>query len=270
MWGGDVRERDAYQAALKLGATTYPFVAFVCLHPRRSNPAPSAALMTVFSSHAGLANTRSAQLATHVRATLLPRAQPFLQRVRAEHSARLEERRLRAEQDAAYEAAARADTARIMARRAEEARLEREERERADGVRAAERRALNAARWRAVVRPTLVPPEQGGAVRLAVRLPHGARAQRAFAPTDTLEGLYAFVDTQIAPAAAGDGQSPDAGYEHEWGFALAVAYPRAVLPPPSKTPIGEVAALKSGATLVAEVKSPLSAVDDDGYEDESD
>ncbi|KZV90635.1 hypothetical protein EXIGLDRAFT_720148 [Exidia glandulosa HHB12029] len=269
VWGGDVRERDAYQAAIKLGATTYPFVAFVCLHPRRSNPSPSAALMTIFSSHAGLANTRAAALNTHVRATLLPRAVPFLDRVKMENAQRMEERRLRAEQDAAYEAAARADTERILAFRAEEARKAREERERLERAELEARRELNIARWRALVRPTLIPPEQPG-VRLAVRLPHGARAQRSFAPSDSLDALYAFVDAQIVPHAESDGQSPDAGYEHEWAFALAVAYPRDIIPPASKTPISEIGALKSGATLVAEVKSPAVPAGDDGYEDESD
>ncbi|EJD35454.1 hypothetical protein AURDEDRAFT_108989 [Auricularia subglabra TFB-10046 SS5] len=271
VWAGDVRFRDAYQAALKLGVTTYPSVHFLCLHPRRSNPSPSAAVMTVFSAHAGLEQTAPALLSTHLRATLLPRAEPFLQRVKAEQRTREEERRLRAEQDAAYEEAARRDLERVMARRREEERKAQEEREKAEKARAAERKRLNITRWRATVRPSLIPLEMGGSVRLAVRLPHGARAQRSFHPSDSLEGLYAFVDAQIAPAAAGDGERPDPGYRHEWAFGLAVAYPRALVPPPSAATIGEVASLTSGATLVAEMKTPEpQTADGDDYASESD
>jgi FAS-associated factor 2 len=216
VWGGDVRNPDAYQAAIKLGVTTYPTVSFVALHPPRgrsnNNTSTSGASLHVFSHHAGAENCRPALLATHIRAVLLPRVSPFLTRVRTEEITRAEERRIREEQDRAYAEASARDAEKIYARRAEEARKAKEQREaeerKAKAQREAEererlamRREDNIAKWRATVRPQLLA--SGGAagpIRLAIRLPQGARVMRGFAPDAPLASLYAYVDEQMVPA----------------------------------------------------------------------
>ncbi|KAH7098017.1 hypothetical protein BKA62DRAFT_751017 [Auriculariales sp. MPI-PUGE-AT-0066] len=266
VWAGDVRSPDAYQAALKLSVTTYPAV---------SSTSTSGASLHIFSSHAGIGECSAAQLSTHIRGVLVPRVTPFLARVKGEERSRAEERRLRAEQDAAYAAASQRDYERIMARRAEEARKQQLENERLERERAAERRELNVARWRAVRRPQLVAAAGKSEVRLAVRLPHGPRAMQSFAGAAPLTALYAFVDEQLHPTAnlpeeAHTGQ-PDAGFVYEWPFTLAVTYPRALIPIPSTsaaTTIAEVPALKSGAVLAAELPSSGGAGSDQEDDDD--
>ncbi|KAI0073854.1 hypothetical protein K474DRAFT_1666141 [Panus rudis PR-1116 ss-1] len=149
VWGGDIRDRDAWSASQKLQATTYPFVAFIALQPRRgpstrtSGPPPST--LTILSRHQGpsiprgSAPTSAETLVTHLKESLLPRVQPFLTRVREqvaerenirtmEQAQRERERALRAEQDRAFQESQRRDKERIEARIAEEKRLAEEKR----------------------------------------------------------------------------------------------------------------------------------------------
>jgi len=205
VWAGDVRNPDAYQAAHKLGVTTYPAVSFIALHPPRTqrntvgSNSTSGAALHVFSSHAGVDECRAALLSTHVRAVLLPRVTPFLGRIKAEQRSRIEERRIRAEQDRAYEEASHRDYERIMASRAAEARQRQEEQEREAKAQAVLRREDNIARWRATKRAAIAEAKGTGNVRLAVRLPQGSRAMASFSADAPLASLYAFVDQQLVP-----------------------------------------------------------------------
>ncbi|KAJ6591374.1 hypothetical protein B0H10DRAFT_2179292 [Mycena sp. CBHHK59/15] len=234
VWGGDVRDREAHSAALKLQATTYPFVAFLALQPRRTPSSRSSAAssttpptLTVLSRHQGPPSgpTSPATLAAHLEAQLLPRVAPFLARLRAAQHEAAANRALRAEQDRAFRETARRDGARIealmqaerdvAAREAEavaaaEAAAARAEQEHAEKQRRADARA----EWRRWTRRALA----GGAedvvgVRLAIRLPDGGRVVRRFGGARTVTALYAFVDAQLVPKEMGaDGdpfESPD-------------------------------------------------------------
>ncbi|KAG8798693.1 hypothetical protein FRC17_007350, partial [Serendipita sp. 399] len=125
VWGGDARDRDGYQAAMKLGATTYPFIAFAALYGRSQGPDR----MTIISRHSGSPNsiTSASTLTGHLTNLVLPRVAPVLNRKRAEIQSREYERRLREEQDRAYADAQRKDYERIMRRRREEEEERREE-----------------------------------------------------------------------------------------------------------------------------------------------
>ncbi|KAJ7489513.1 hypothetical protein FB451DRAFT_1390665 [Mycena latifolia] len=221
VWGGDVRDREAYSASLKLQATTYPFVAFLALQPRRTPRSSSSSsststppTLTVLSRHQGPPSsaTSPATLAAHLENQLLPRVNPFLARLRAAQHTAAADRALRAEQDRAFRETADRDVARIEALMQAEARAARE----AEAVRAAQeaeaaRLALKAAErqklaaeragWRHWTRRALAgEAEDTQGVRLAIRLPDGGRVVRRFADKRTLTALYAFVDAQLAGA----------------------------------------------------------------------
>lgn len=288
VWGGDVRDRDGYQgtaffpvsdpsnpdspAALKLDATTYPFVAFVSLYARLGKPDA----LTVITRHCGPPTTftSASELSTHIQNTVLPRVAPVLNRKRAEIRARREERELRAEQDRAFEESQRKDYERITKRREEE-RRQKEEEERVQRE-AAERHKRKEERihWRRFARRAVVPKEVPGsksAVRIGVRLPKGKLVVRKFEPTDSITGLYAFVDAHMIPPQYKPEDDPNepptrhsyAGdidtHDWEWEFRLAVAFPKSAIPwtKGSQVKIGDVEALKGGANLVIEMLTPM-------------
>ncbi|KAG6866151.1 hypothetical protein C0991_008105 [Blastosporella zonata] len=228
VWGGDVRDQEAHSAAEKLQATTYPFVAFLALQPKRapssssssSSSTPPAPILTILSRHSGSPRgpTSPSTLSTHLTTQLLPRVQPFLTRLHGIHAARERDRLLRIEQDAAFHATAARDRARIEGLMAEEraaadrARAEELEQEQ-QRVRAqeAERAKETQVAWRTWLRAVYAAlPEgtSGSGVRIAVRLPSGGRLIRIFPADDTLTHLYAFVAGQLAPASSTSTLSP--------------------------------------------------------------
>ncbi|KAH9916742.1 uncharacterized protein BXZ73DRAFT_53631 [Epithele typhae] len=225
VWGGDIRDRDAWQASQKLHATTYPFVAFIALQPRRtpSSSAPPAPALTILSRHQGpsipstSAPTAAETLVSHLTDSLLPRVTPFLNKLRLEAAERDRERTLRAEQDRAFEESARKDAERITARRREQREAQEAQQRAADAEARAEeqRRAAAAAHaqwaahrmaWRRWIRRGLVVREprpgeaaRGKTLRVGVRMPDGRRAVRFFGEEDRLTALYAYVDAMFVP-----------------------------------------------------------------------
>ncbi|KAL4250158.1 UBX domain-containing protein [Abortiporus biennis] len=172
VWGGDVRDRDAWSAAQKLEATTYPFVAFIALQPRRG-PSSRAGVssppsLTILSRHQGpsippsSAPTSSTTLIKHLTDNLLPRVTPFLIRTRnqaaeretlkaLETASRQRDRQIRAEQDRVYEETWRKDKERIEARLAEERRSKEEARVKEEALKREEEQKnkamLDLAKW---------------------------------------------------------------------------------------------------------------------------
>ncbi|SJL06638.1 uncharacterized protein ARMOST_09980 [Armillaria ostoyae] len=305
VWGGDVRDLEAYSASEKLQASTYPFVAFVAIQPTRhsqsSSPPPT---LTVLSRHQGLRETTAPKLLNHLQDNLIPRVQPYLERVRNSQRALERDRTLRQQQDQAFADTARRDKERILAKMAEEKRVEEERRAeerrvQEEAVRqqreVEERKKRESERmvWRRWARSALVKPENpSDRLRIAVRLPEGQRLMRRFGTTDTLTALYAFVDREFIPAkyaAQDDPQSPPEAGDVEskiedmggqrgwWGFMLHSAYPRVEVPWEPRKRLGDVVCLKDGGgQLIVEVagdKRRLSVgkgkdKEDDGYDTE--
>ncbi|KAI0689671.1 hypothetical protein BC835DRAFT_1368079 [Cytidiella melzeri] len=238
VWGGDIRDRDAWSAAQKLQATTYPFVAFIALQarriPARGQP-PS--VLTVLSRHQGpsipavSAPTSARTLVAHLNESLLPRVTPYLgglQRQAADREAarlieqreRERERALRAEQDRAFEEAARRDKDKIERRIAEEReeqqaalrQVAEDQRQQEEQLRLEVEKANWEAKrmeWRRWGRRELLPREprpgeqgRGKTVRVGVRMPDGKRPVRFFGEADSLTAVYAFVDAQFIPEGA--------------------------------------------------------------------
>ncbi|KAJ7430180.1 hypothetical protein B0H11DRAFT_2139231 [Mycena galericulata] len=202
VWGGDVRDREAHSAALKLQATTYPFVAFLALQPRRGSRASSTPTLTGPPS----STTSPATLAAHLETQLLPRVQAVPRG---------------AARGAAYgrcgprvERGAGPRVPRLTrARRGRRRRrgLRRRRRRRVENGNAAERekRARERGLWRRWSRRALQQDkEDAEGVRLAIRLPDGGRVVRRFAESRSLTALYAFVDAQLADG-EGEEVSPE-------------------------------------------------------------
>ncbi|KAF5354105.1 hypothetical protein D9756_007270 [Leucocoprinus leucothites] len=226
VWGGDVRDIEAWNASEKLQATTYPFIAFVALQPRRAPLSSSRTssnsqqpVLTVLSRHqgkpypSGTGPTSTQAILDHLDRQLLPRVTPFLERLRTEQRERERDRQLREEQDRAFQQAARRDKerieAKIAAERAEaEASRKAEEEARSAALRreqeAAEAKRKQEVRmnWRRWTRKNVAGPlaAAGGNLRLAIRLVTGTRLVQSFAPTTSLTALYAYVDAQLIPS----------------------------------------------------------------------
>jgi FAS-associated factor 2 len=282
-------------AAQKLEVTTYPSVAFIALQPQRGSLQSSSATgsMTVLSRHQGPSSgpTSASTLVAHLETQLLPRVQPFLDRVRATIQEREHERALRRMQEEAFEAAARKDKQRIEQRMEEDRRQqreqqEREQRENEERVRKTREESEKAqweerrGAWRRWARSALVPPEsKKGGIRVTVRMPDGSRRIRILSPSDSLTGLYAFVDSQFVPPTLlpaddpvevpGGFEAGEAGISSQierlgsadewWGFGLVFAYPRKELAWAPGARLGDMPQMSGGAQLVVE-KRPAEAI----------
>lgn len=228
-------------ASQKLQATTYPFIAFLALQPRRGPTAngtrsttSSPPTLTILSRHQGRcvpasAPTSSETLTDHLSRQLLPRVSPFLERIRSTARDRDRDRILREEQDRAFQDSARRDRERIEAKMAEERLADQEKRRLEEDTKLQEDRLAREKEdlevqeairmeWRRWARRRLVQPEAAGmkgALRIAIRFPGGdGRAIRQFSPDDTLTALYAYVDSQFIPPdleRSDDPESPPQG-----------------------------------------------------------
>ncbi|SPO25407.1 uncharacterized protein UTRI_03176_B [Ustilago trichophora] len=282
VWGGDVREREAYQVATTLQASTYPFVAFIALQPPRpaSRSAASSSLSSpraaVLSRHEGSPSsaTSAGVIASHISDVLLPRTRTYLDRLRAEKRRRELERQLRAEQDRAYQEASRRDAERIAQKREEErqkaleAQRFREEQEQKEHL----QRKQQA--WQKWALHNLVPSEPASpkdSVRFSFRLPSGKTFTRRFSPTDTVETVFAFVETAASIAEAGDEadlvQKPS-DYQHVYRFSLVTGYPRKRIEYAQAGPslLKDVDGLSQGASLIIDgqvLGDTLTATDDE-------
>ncbi|KAG9012526.1 hypothetical protein FRB94_005843 [Tulasnella sp. JGI-2019a] len=265
VWGGDVRDSEAYQTALKLSATAYPFVAFVSLHPRAAPRGSGSASpqLSVISRHSGSPTTSTSAAALHayITTTLVPRVTPLLNRLRAEIRMRQQERELRAEQDRAFAEAERMDRERMAKRREEELRVRREEEEKQKKEEEKWMREQWREQWRQHAHANLAVepgPETPGRLRIGARLPNGQRIVRFFKVDETVEALYTWVDTGFlaAPSAHGEPATlPPADYKPEFEFNLASSFPREEVPLVEGKILGEVGALKGGANLVVEMRA---------------
>lgn len=295
IWGGDVKQSDAYGASTKLSCTTYPFVAFVALQPSRgSRNGSSSTTMTVLSRHPGLNACSSDALCAHLTTKLVPRVLPFLSRFREERAeaerakrarenALVHEREMRRMQEKAYADSARKDTERIKRKIEEEKRAKKEaaelqlqheaflqaEQEMRHNELRREEELLSWRHW--AVQQSNAKDE--GDVRIAVRLPNGERLMKKFQRLSTLTALYAFVDASIlaqqplpstpAPATSLPLErqlqevSSSYGETSLWPFTIINAYPRLEIPWKAGSTLGDVSCLAQGGQVVVEMKNTV-------------
>lgn len=282
----DTDRKCHHLASHKLGATTYPFVAFIALHPVPQQPGGSSATrsgprLTVLSRHEGTpsSKTSASTLTTHITTSLLPRVTPLLTRLRTERWEREQERRIREEQDRAFAEAAARDKERVLKRQAEERAAAQAARKAEEDRRAKDLRKANIAAWRRYARRALLVPEaKSDGVRIGIRMPGGKRFVRVFDRQQTAVNVYTFVETLFIPASddpLSDPDEPPSGYgncdEHEWMFRLVTSFPRKEIPPTKGVALGTLSELKGGANLVLEMRETLNGhaadSDDDGGSD---
>ncbi|KAG2368960.1 hypothetical protein BDR07DRAFT_1348757 [Suillus spraguei] len=300
VWGGDIRDKAAWDASQKLQATTYPFVAFLALQPRRHGASSGASpVVTILSRHQGRAVATASVLIDHLNSQLLPRVTPFLVRFKTALQDRDRDRRIREEQDRAFRETARRDREAIEMRVRQEKEEEERVRKQAEDVRRKQEDSVRQKHqagirmeWRKFMRNRLLLPEAPG-LRLAIKLPGNGRVIHSFPPSATLTALYTFADSQLIPSTsrpeddpsqAPEGvvddipqldsyiQSKTAGHAW-WGFTLASAYPRREFRWKANVSLRETG-LRDGEHIVMELITGLGSangqISDDEYESESD
>lgn len=277
VWGGDISDREAYRVSALLEATTFPFVAFIALQPRRSRsrgrivPHP-----TVLSRLEGSPQTilSASSICAHISDVLLPRTSAYLHELRSERRLREMDRELREEQNLAFEHACLRDQERVIRKRAENERKIENESQRALEEHKHALLEAQKAQWRAWARAYLVPREPDLSVtpviRVNVKMPDGRNLQRRFFPSDSLEQLYAYVDTldvhnDDAPV------SMPRDYAHSYDFYLVQTYPRRVLSPENMaTLLQDVDGLGPSANLIVESSMAHNLDEDDEDDDDND
>jgi len=188
VWANDIRSPEGYRLSQSLEASSFPFMAVVT-----NNYAGG---MTMLDKWEGMINTE--ELMTRLT-NILERHGQILTNARIEHETRDFDRRIREEQEEAYQESLLADQERErmvneerMRQDLDRARREQEERETMDRQRDRERRKEDLARSIAPEPPS----DDRRAVRIAIRLPDGSRLQRRFSPESRVEAIYDFVDSQ--------------------------------------------------------------------------
>lgn len=212
--------------------TTYPSITFVSLLPSsptsNSTASPKLSVLTSISGRPSTTTSASSIIQT-LTTSVLPRATPFLNRLKRERLTLAEARHLREEQDRAFKDAERRDRAKMDAQK-QAAELERLKEERAARDAAdKEKRIRDRKEWRRYARKHLLPPSSGS-VRVAIRTPLNAdRNVRNFEAGPSTLPLFVYAETLLIPATddpADDPDSPPEGYEPEWDFKIVTTYPR--------------------------------------------
>ncbi len=227
LWGGSVRDAEAYQVANGLRCSKFPFAALIVHTPQVSSTA-----MSVVTRIVG--PTPPATFVRRLRETMAQYS-PALNQVKSSRASQEAERSLRNEQNSAYERSLAQDRERARQRReaeAEKERLEQEERMRVAADRRRERNLRAWKHWRAQRLLRGPAPEGRTSTRVGIRMPSGERVVRRFSSSDSVEEVYAFVEcydllgNEAEVSDASD--KPPAGYQHHYAFRLVSPMPRKV------------------------------------------
>lgn len=264
VWGGDVQQSEAYQVASGLDATKFPFTALIA--PSPATPTSPVLVMSVIAK-IGATVTADEFLATLEEK--IESHQPKLQSLILDRQEREVSRRLREEQDSAYERSLAADRKREVEKQKlvqEHEKIE-QEKQRKEKEKAL---AGQWKRWRAQEirnhidelqkRSTTSESSSGVArktARVSLRLLSGERVVQQFDGEDTIESIYAFVECydilKQEPDALDDNSKPE-GYEHSYHFQLIRPLPRKVLDPSGAIKVHDEEAIWPNGSLVVELE----------------
>ncbi|CAK7266908.1 UBX domain-containing protein 10 [Sporothrix epigloea] len=253
LWGGSVRDPEAYQVSLEHRVTKFPFMAAICVTPKEGGSTRMGTVKRIVGPVSGPYFVEQLRLVAAKYAD-------DLAAVRAVRVANETTRNIRIEQDNAYERSLAIDRERVRQRQEAE-RLARERE-----AEAARQKRLSK-QWRAWRKNNLAPEPPAGAanmVRVALKLPEsrgGQRVRRSFAGDATVEDLYAFVecydDETEQDAEDSDEEDVDSekavrpdGYTHKYGFRIASMMPREVHEPCEDRTL--LQAIGKSASLVVE------------------
>ncbi|XWW94176.1 hypothetical protein V2A60_002118 [Cordyceps javanica] len=266
LWGGNVLDSEAFQAAREYKCTRFPFSALVCLTPKEGGGSGGG------STRMGIVKRLSGPMPA---ATYLSELQGAVEKygadmagVRAERSAQQFARTLRDQQDSAYERSLAIDRERAREKKEAAAAAAAAEKRAVEEAKAAARRAEQGERWKAW-RATRIRPEPPAGdkdvVRVALKMPEASgagRITRRFAQDAPVEELYAFVecyDVMTRMMQQGEdeensgGEKPPADYEHKYMFRVASTLPRVVYEPSETQTMGATIG-RSGNLIVEAVE----------------
>ncbi|ETI19968.1 hypothetical protein G647_08983 [Cladophialophora carrionii CBS 160.54] len=264
LWGGNVRDSEAYQVSANLQCTKFPFAALIC----QSSEPGSSGQMTVVLRAVG--PMPPAELIAKL-GTAITSHQASLSAARAQQAERTATQNLRREQDSAYERSLAQDRERARRKREEEEAARRAEEQAREQTRLAEKKKSDMhqwRRWRAQSLPLEPPANDSDAIRVSIRMPSGERVIWKFRAEAEMEELYAFVECyEVVKARMEEAEDEKAveepeGYEHEYSFRLVSPMPRKVYELEDGGSIGE--RVGKGANLIVE---PI-VEDEDEAEDE--
>ena len=264
LWGGNMRDSEAYQVCNDFNCTKFPWSALICLTPKEGS--------TRMGTVKRLAGPMSASAYAADLQAAISKYGPDLDAVRAERRAQEAVRNLRDEQDSAYERSLAADRERARQRKeAAAAAAEAEKRAQEQAAAAAEREEKRQRwrRWRAASIPPAPAAGDKDVVRIALKLPAamgGASVRRPFPSSTTVEELYAFVECHdlVSGEAAGavdEKASEPESYEHVYDFRIVAMMPRQVHEPSRTATLLEKIG-RSGNLIVEEVAEELGSDSD--------
>jgi len=253
LWGGNVRDSEAYQVFNEYNCTKFPWSALVCLTPKEGS--------TRMGTVKRLVGPMSGSAYVAEIQTVMSKYGPDLEAVRSERSVQAVARNLRTEQDSAYDRSLARDRERARQKKeaeAEAAAAEKRALEEAAAAELLEQKRQQWRRWRVSSIP--VEPAAGAddIVRLAVKMPEsmgGERIRRTFAGQSTMDELYAFVECY--DVVAGDGSNkvlPPDDYDHEYRFRIASPMPREVYEPSKAATLAEKIG-RSGNLIVEQFRA---------------
>jgi FAS-associated factor 2 len=228
LWGGNVRDSEAYQVANSLRCTKFPFACVIVHTPNVSSTA-----MSTIGKITG--NTLPSEFVSKLR-TIVGQNKESLDRLRSRRTEQQASQTLRQEQDSAYERSLARDRERARQRREAEAARQREEQAEAERIAAEEKYVSDLKQWKKWRVQSLLEepgPEIKDAVRISIRLPSGERVIRRFAPNASLEEIYAFVECYDLIQADNETTGsitafkPE-GFGHKYSFRLVSPMPRVV------------------------------------------
>ncbi|ANB12137.1 Ubx3p [Sugiyamaella lignohabitans] len=284
-WAGNVKESEAYQVASGLEVTKFPFCALIAPSPR--TPTSSVLVMTVLCKLQG-ATMDSNEFVSEIEERMEAHSPKILALV-LDKQERDTSRRLREEQDSAYERSLQADRERLRKQEEERKkadeereRQEREAREAQEKEDLLQRNQTQWRQWRAQQlrkKLDLVSPSSGantpslssspssttnaavaGArpARISLRLLSGERVVQLFSPTDTLEDLYAFVECHELlkePAPTTETTAPP-DFTFTYNFQLSTPMPRKVLEPSTDIHIADERSVYPSGSVLVETADP--------------
>ncbi|KAH6607242.1 hypothetical protein Trco_003555 [Trichoderma cornu-damae] len=263
LWGGNVLDSEAYQAAVEYACTKYPFSALVCLTPKEG------------SSRMGIVKRLVGPMPPSTYVSELQAAMDKygsdLSRIRAERAAQEVARSLRDQQDSAYERSLAIDRERARGRKEAAAAAAAAERRAAEEAEAAAELAEKRRRWKSWRAPRILPEPPASdrtAVRVALKMPEdlgGGRVVRRFPHDAPVEELYAFVECQDVlrgETLEEDKVDMPSGYEHKYEFRIASTLPRVVYEPSTAATMLETIG-KSGNLVVEDPSDDEDDEDDD-------
>ena len=254
LWGGNVRDSEAYQVFNEYNCTKFPWSALVCLTPKEGS--------TRMGTVKRLVGPMSGSAYAAEIQTAITKYGPDLEAVRSERSAQEVARSLRTAQDDAYESSLARDRERARQRKEAEAEAAAAEKKALEEAAAAEllkQKRQQWRRWRARSIPAEPAAGTKGVVRVALRMTPamgGERIQRTFRSDASVDDLYAFVECHgIAGDAsqAEEASRPD-DYEHEYHFRIASLMPREVYEPSKTVTLSEKIG-RSGNLIVEQVRA---------------